>query len=133
MSAVRLGVADRRAVALAAAPHADPNVTVTTTGPTVTGTPEVADLDTLVRIRLERTNLRSSAVYASHLINHELAHHRWQELSRQAQQSRLVRVARAQRQAPVAQQRDAAQVVRRMIGLQPRRQRAERRPVRNIA
>ena len=105
MSAVRLGVADRRAVARAAAPHTDPNVTDSTAGTTVTGTPEVADLDTLVRIRIARTNLRSSAVYASHLINHELAHHRWQELSQQAQQSRLARVALAQRRARRAEQR----------------------------
>ena len=108
MSAVRLGVADRRAVALAAAPHPDPSGTsagTSTAGTTVTGTPEVADLDTLVRLRLERTNLRSNAVYAAHLINQELAHHRWQELSRQAQRSRLARLARAQRRARRAEQR----------------------------
>jgi hypothetical protein len=105
VSAVRLGVADRRAVALAAAPLIDLNVTAATAGTTVTGTHEVTDLDTLVRIRLERTSLRSTAVYASHHITHELAHHRWQELSQQAQQARLVRVARAQRRARRAEQR----------------------------
>lgn len=105
MSAVRLGVDDRRAVALAAAPRTDPSSTGTTAGTTVTGTPEVTDLDTLVRIRLRRTNLRSTDVYASHLITHELAHHRWQELSQQAQHARLVRVARARRRAQRAEQR----------------------------
>ncbi len=67
-----------------------------------------ADLDSTVtdiRLRLARTQPRSTDMHASqHLLNEQLARHRWHEMSTEAQRSRLLRAVRADRRARRAQQ-----------------------------
>lgn len=115
MSAVRLGVDARRAVAHAAAPTGTDRTDVLLEDRTDPSAGSSTDIDTTVRLRLERTQPRSIAMYASqHVLNEQLARHRWQELSSQAHRSRLLRAVRAERRARRAEQsaQRAAQAAR---------------------
>ncbi|WP_088315808.1 hypothetical protein [Kineosporia sp. R_H_3] len=105
MSAVRLAVAARRAAARAAATSVSPSVTDRAAARSRTEHDALLDgtdrcLETDIRLRLARTQPRSTDMYASqHVLNEQLARHRWHELSSEAQRSRVVRAVRAERRA----------------------------------